>query len=213
MHDSGTGWSPPGFPPVRPSSRRREPAWCGAPSVSVSIAAQTHFVVLVSLRVLPVFAIVQAKTAHPRFGHWRIVLPATRSVSRHIDLFWFLTRYGGGLVPRLGGGSVPRKDPLVLPFERSCTLGDSRYVLSEASRVGRPAHHVHRDLSGSLRGRCKREKLPNNLCFIFGHRSAQNEGDLRMCAVWRHVKVIQLERPKLCCHASAQPLVRVWRRK
>jgi hypothetical protein len=57
-------------------SRRWEPARCSAASVSVSIAAQTHFVVLVGFRVLPVIPIVQAKTALPGLGHGKIVLPA-----------------------------------------------------------------------------------------------------------------------------------------
>jgi hypothetical protein len=115
---------------------------------------------------------------------------------------WFLDGLGGGLVLRLGGGSVPLKDPLVLPFQRNCTMGDSRYVPSEASTGGRPAHQAQRDHSGSLRGRCKREKLPNNPCFIFGQRSAKSESDLRMCAVSRHLHVIQLERRRCLADRS-----------
>jgi hypothetical protein len=47
----------------------RARTWVSTPSFSVSITAQTHWVVLVSLGVLPIIPIVQAKATLPRFGH------------------------------------------------------------------------------------------------------------------------------------------------
>jgi hypothetical protein len=57
---------------------RRARARVSTPSFFVSIAAQTHRVMLMGFRVLPIFPVVQAKTALPWFGHAQIVLPAQR---------------------------------------------------------------------------------------------------------------------------------------
>ena len=131
---------------------------------------------------------------------------------------WFLTALADNLFLRLGGGSValedppedPVKDPPVLPFEHSCMLGDFCYGLREASKRWRPAppHCAQPDSGGSLRGIWRRENVPSRASFIFGDGSVNNEGDLRTCAVWRHLNVDQLElrhrRRKLFCHGSAQ---------
>jgi hypothetical protein len=46
------------------------------PSFSVRITAQTHLVVLMGLRILPIIPTVEAKSTLPRLGHAQIVLPA-----------------------------------------------------------------------------------------------------------------------------------------
>jgi hypothetical protein len=48
------------------------------PSISVGVTAQAHLVVLMGFGVLPIIPIVQAKAAHPWFGHAQIVLSALR---------------------------------------------------------------------------------------------------------------------------------------
>ena len=45
-------------------------------SFSIGVTAQTHLVVLMGFRVLPIIPIVQAKATLPRFGHTQSVLPA-----------------------------------------------------------------------------------------------------------------------------------------
>jgi hypothetical protein len=54
-------------------------ARCSTPSFSVRVAAQTHFVVLMGLRIPPIIPIVEAKSTLPRLGHAQIVLPLRRS--------------------------------------------------------------------------------------------------------------------------------------
>jgi hypothetical protein len=61
-------------PPARPNLLHERPAQHA--SFSVRVTAQTHFAVLMGLRILPITPIVEAKSTIPRLGHAPFVLPA-----------------------------------------------------------------------------------------------------------------------------------------
>lgn len=76
---------------------------------SICITAQTHLVVLMGFRVLPIIPVVQPKTALPRFGHAQIVLTGVRKgevPSTAFDSLYRLSSNRNGLTLTLRLGQI-----------------------------------------------------------------------------------------------------------